>query len=214
MTGRISAAVLAGGGSRRMGRNKAMLELRGITLLAWQVKRLRALGIEDILVSGCAADIPGTRAIPDVIPGMGPLSGLHACLCASAHPLCLALSVDVPLVPTEALEAVVEAQLAGDWEATLLAHGGTPESLIGIYGRALSGHAEGVLHAKDHSMRAFLRGVRWHACAYDGPEALLINCNTPEDYARLPELLARYAREPRCTIAPPRHQGQQPQFFI
>ena len=48
----FSAAVLAGGFSSRMGRDKACLPFGGTTLLGFQVGKLRALGIEDIMISG------------------------------------------------------------------------------------------------------------------------------------------------------------------
>lgn len=100
----MSGIVLAGGASRRMGQNKAELVLNGKSLLQLQVNKLRSLGIEDVMLSGIGCpSLPGTRVIPDKFPGKGPLAGLHACLRAAKNPACLALSVDVPLVPASAL---------------------------------------------------------------------------------------------------------------
>ena len=64
----FSAAVLAGGLSSRMGRDKAALPFGGTTLLDFQVQKLRSLGMEDIMISGTEQQIPGTRPIPDVYP--------------------------------------------------------------------------------------------------------------------------------------------------
>ena len=80
---RFSAAVLAGGLSSRMGRDKAALPFDGTTLLDFQVGKLRALGVKDIMISGSEQKIPGARPISDVYPRKGPLSGIHACLAAA-----------------------------------------------------------------------------------------------------------------------------------
>ena len=88
--GGLSGIILAGGQSRRMGRNKSELRLNGKTLLQIQADKLFALGIGDVMLSGadCAA-LPGTRVIPDEYAGRGPLGGLHACLKAARNPFCL-----------------------------------------------------------------------------------------------------------------------------
>ena len=105
----VSAAVLAGGYSLRMGRDKAGLPLGGKSLIALQAEKLIGLGIGDVMLSGYGDAVTGTRGVPDLIPHRGPLSGLHACLRAAEHPACLILSVDVPLVPEEALLELIAA---------------------------------------------------------------------------------------------------------
>ena len=100
---RVSAILLAGGKSSRMGRDKAALPFQGLTLLGWQLQKLRGLGIEDIMLSGSGREREGVRTVRDEFPERGPLGGLHACLKAARNPDCLALSVDVPLVPPRLL---------------------------------------------------------------------------------------------------------------
>lgn len=127
----MSGIVLAGGVSRRMGENKAGLVLNGKTLLQHQADKLRALGIEDIMLSGagCPA-LPGTRVIPDEFPGKGPLAGLHACLNAARNPACLVLSVDIPLVPVSALAHLCRAHRGGRHGTVLRGAGGTAHRRI------------------------------------------------------------------------------------
>ena len=71
---RCIGIVLAGGQSRRMGRNKALLEYRATTLLQHQVALLRRF-CEHVVVSGA---YPDYDCVHDIRPGMGPLSGMHA----------------------------------------------------------------------------------------------------------------------------------------
>lgn len=175
----LSGAVLAGGASRRMGRDKRALRLNGRTLLEIQVDKLRALGVGEILLSGAGCPpLPGTRVIPDEYPGRGPLGGLHACLRAARHPVCLVVSVDTPLVPAEVLAALCRAHRGG---VTVLRRGAAEEPLIGVYDRAAAGAAAELLDSGIGAVRALSGVLPWRRWDYSGPEELLLNCNTPED---------------------------------
>lgn len=70
---RCCGVVLAGGRSSRMGCDKAMLDWQGRPLLEQQCERLRAAGVERVLVSG---ERPAHAGIADPLPGRGPLGGL------------------------------------------------------------------------------------------------------------------------------------------
>lgn len=189
--GPVSGIILAGGASKRMGQNKAELLLLGKSLLLRQVEKMRALGIEDILLSGddCPT-LPGTRTIPDIYPNRGPLGGLHACLQAAQHSRCLVLSVDVPLVPLGALNHLCRTRNRG---ITVLGHGGKQEPLIGVYDREIAGHIEVLIREGGAPVRALQRAVPWHAWDYMGPEELLQNCNTPQEFATIKALAEQYA---------------------
>ena len=180
--GQISAMVLAGGYSTRMGRDKAALALDGRTFLEIQVDKLRALGVDDVMVSGAGYRAAGARTVEDVYPHLGPLSGLHACLLSAAHPACLAVSVDAPLIPIEALKELIQMHTGG---VTALCHGERVEPLMAVYDRALSGEAERLLHSGNTSIMQLLRNAPLTKYAYRLDEFLLTNCNTPEDYARI-----------------------------
>lgn len=192
MKRKFSAAVLAGGLSSRMGRDKASLPFAGETLLAHQVRKLRALGIQDCMLSACAQELPGTRAVPDVYPHRGPLSGIHACLAAAACEAVLFLSVDTPLLPPETLQALLDAHEGG---ATLLRHGGQTEPLLGVYDRALAPLAETILQGEHTGVWQFLKQTTEKTVEYAGDEELLLNGNTPEDYIRLLRLWERQKSE-------------------
>lgn len=88
--------VLAGGKSTRMGRDKALLELAGRTLLDRAVDLLRQAGAAPIVVSGHR---PSYDSVPDLWKGRGPLGGLASVL--KARPLSpgrglIVLPVDAP----------------------------------------------------------------------------------------------------------------------
>ena len=177
-----SGAVLAGGFSSRMGTDKAALPFGGMTLLEWQVQKLRALGIEDIMVSGKSLPAAGTRYVPDVYPHRGPLSGIHACLLAARNENILVLGIDTPLVPVSALRGLLEAH-AND--ITVLCSGGVAEPLIGIYPTSLAAEAERILRTEDTAVRRLIERSELRRFDFDGDEMLLTNCNTPEEYGAI-----------------------------
>jgi len=171
-----------------MGRDKASLLLGGKTLLEHQVEKLRDLGIEDVLVSGVIASTPpGTRVIPDIYPDRGPLGGLHACLRAAQKTCCLVLSVDVPLVDQETLKELIEAH---EGSITLLHHGEADEPLIAVYDCALAPVIEPLIAHGGAPVRALLELVPVRRISYRGPERLLRNCNTPEDFIEVEKTFA------------------------
>lgn len=106
MEKRISAVILAGGYSSRMGKNKAELMLNGKSFLQHQVERFCHMGIEDIIIAGSLREMEGARTVPDIYPHRGPLSGIHAGLLAIRNPSAFVLAVDTPLVPETHLAAL------------------------------------------------------------------------------------------------------------
>ena len=89
MVGRVSGVILAGGASRRMGRDKAFLELVGQPLIALIAQRLRMVTDEVIIAANKTERYApfADRCVPDNFPGVGTLGGIHAGLRAAAHEL-------------------------------------------------------------------------------------------------------------------------------
>ena len=178
----VSAILLAGGYSSRMGRCKAELDFHGLSLIRYQANKLGALGIEDIVIAGYPKPPAGTRYVPDVYPHRGPLSGVHAGLLAVRNASALVLAVDSPLIPEALLIELIETHRAG---ITLASNRGEAEPLIGVYDKALAQSCAAILRGDNTSMRALLDRVKPTLVAYRGDPTLLLNCNTPEEYQRI-----------------------------
>jgi len=179
----FSFIILAGGQSRRMGRDKASLDLLGVSFLESQLETARMLGVDDVLIS-CPHDID-ERCIPDELPDRGPLGGLHACMKRARHDRCIVLSVDVPLLPASLLRELAEAHLRSGSPITLAVHEGRFEPLVGIYNSCLADAIEPLIRGGGAPMRALLRDTPWQPFHSALPESLWNNCNTPEEYQTL-----------------------------
>ena len=113
----LAGAVLAGGRSSRMGRDKAFVELDGRPLAAMVLDALREAGAAPVVaVGGDLANLTALgfdRVVPDRHPGEGPLGGIVTALDAVAADVVVVLGCDMPWVTAEALGSLVDA-LAAD----------------------------------------------------------------------------------------------------
>jgi molybdopterin-guanine dinucleotide biosynthesis protein A len=106
----LSAIILAGGESKRMGQDKAAMQFNGDSLLARAIKKVRQLGIKEIFISGRIGMEYSTFDYPvlfDLNPGHGPLGGIERGLHASSCALMLVLAVDLPHMDTAFLRQLI-----------------------------------------------------------------------------------------------------------
>lgn len=95
-----SAAILAGGRATRFGgRDKSALVVDGRTIFDRQCAELATVdGLDEILLVGAPAARAGTRLVPDVVPGSGPLGGIHAALTHTHSDAVCVIACDMPYV--------------------------------------------------------------------------------------------------------------------
>ena len=151
---KISAVLLAGGESRRMGKDKGTLPFRGKPLWQIQLDRLRKLKPADIFVS--ARTDPEWRPkdvqfVADDPPSRGPLSGLAATLARIQSSHLLALAIDMPFMNEGHLRALCDQIHPGCGVLPMI--GDRAEPLAAIY--SLGAHTEFVkaLSGPDFSMQ-------------------------------------------------------------
>jgi FdhD protein len=139
----VLGAVLAGGGSRRMGRDKALLELDGQSLVARAADALGRHLDEVVIVSARLGDHEHPRAteIADRFRGKGPLGGIHAALVHARGRPVLVLACDLPRVGPELVDYLLEEarqRLSGDSSpgVVAVAMDGRVQPLCAVYSPA------------------------------------------------------------------------------
>ena len=186
----MTVVILAGGQSRRMGRDKLQLTLAGETLLARAVRRYSEV-FPRVLVSVAGPEkFPelGDMRVFDAFPGAGPLAGLHAGLLASGDDVFLT-GADMPFSSPE--KALLLASLCGEKDACVLTDAsGRWEPLFGCYRSAVLPRAAELLFSGRRSMGALLASVDLREVTLaelgEGPDSLITrNVNVPEDYEKL-----------------------------
>ncbi|HEV2135304.1 MAG TPA: molybdenum cofactor guanylyltransferase [Terracidiphilus sp.] len=102
-----SGFVLAGGASKRMGRDKALVEFAGEPLLARALRILQEAGLV-ARIAGARTELEQfARVINDAGPGRGPLAGICAALAACETQLAVFIPVDLPLLPASLVTVMV-----------------------------------------------------------------------------------------------------------
>lgn len=131
----LSFGVLAGGKSRRMGKDKAHLTIRGKSFLETVLEA--GSGFSERLVSLSADAAPvlmqSVRTVRDENPQYGPLEGIRCLLRSCTNGACLITATDMPFLSADFLEALAE-RYCGSGNLALT-HRGRPEPLCSIYCR-------------------------------------------------------------------------------
>jgi molybdopterin-guanine dinucleotide biosynthesis protein A len=98
----FSAILLAGGDSKRIGTNKAFLQLKGEPLIDIIFKKLEQLFSEVIIVSDCVGELSylPAKVTSDIYTKgeKNPLRGIHAGLSLSSFPSCFVVACDMPFI--------------------------------------------------------------------------------------------------------------------
>ena len=193
--GNVAGAVLVGGASSRMGRDKSHLPVAGVPC-AVRVARVLASVFEDVLLVGGdpPAEAPGRR----VADGDGPVCALRGLVAALEHAdaerVCV-VATDMPAVTPTLVTGLVAWPLH---DAVVPRDAHSPHPLCAIYSvervlpvarDALAREAlalRGVLDAVD---TAYLEGDE--LARLDPTGLALRNVNTPEELAEAERLLAR-----------------------
>ena len=196
---KISAVILCGGKSRRMGTDKAMLTAEGTPNV---VRLLRALTGEDSpctdvwLSIGTGESYPEIHAqkVSDRFPGCGPMGGLEAALTVCREEYLFITPVDTPFadaqMASELMTYMTDASQQRD--AVLVIDGeGRPQTLLGIYHkRVLPALTQRLADGRKEKLRIrdFLKELD---VVYVNAEALTdgvrksTNCNTPQEWQKL-----------------------------
>lgn len=186
----VICVILAGGASRRMGRNKADLPLQtGETFLSRLVSEYS--GAFPVYVSvGEAGKFPlyGAKELLDLHPGVGPLAGLEAAFAKTEADIVFLTATDLPFGTRVLAEKLVS--LLGDADACVIRRkDGKMEPAYGVYRKSCLPAVRELLTENRRAFRGLFDrvSVRWaeEAELWEFPlEQLLQNVNTPEEYEK------------------------------
>lgn len=185
----LAAVVLAGGASRRMGRDKATVRFRGptgdTTFVEHVVSTLRSRCKSVFVIAAPGQHLPDLDAevLRDEARGAGPLlataRGLRAAADAGFDQAFVS-AVDMPYLTTDLVDelAAAAAQLQVD---VVLPWDGRDHYLAGVYRTALAGRADALVAEGRRSMRALVDTVDTQRLVLD-PQRALVNVNAPDDF--------------------------------
>ena len=187
----VTGVVLCGGASTRMGRDKALIEIDGKSLVRLVAERVAECAAPVLLASGASRRFDNLpyEEILDAAPGAGPISGLVAALSASPHDLLVAAAVDMPFVSADVFRLLLELRAHEDAVVPVTREGRQP--LHALYHRSALPHLTDALERGRYGLRDALAGLdvrevgreEWEAVDPQGRFAL--NLNTRDDLGSL-----------------------------
>jgi molybdopterin-guanine dinucleotide biosynthesis protein A len=183
----VHGLVLAGGASRRMGRDKAALVYHGRPQLHWAFERLRALcPTSYVSVRADQRDEPARAGLPQLVDlhsDIGPLAGIVAAQARHPEVAWLVLACDLPFVDDATLGFLLDHRdPRADATAFRSSHDGLPEPLCAIYEPHTRTELARRAESGPHCPRKFL--IQSRALLLELPsQAALDNVNTPAEHA-------------------------------
>lgn len=192
MTGRVAGVVLAGGASRRMGRDKANLTVpgmfAGLTLVEHLVSVLAQCCHPVFVVAAQGQSLPdlAVQVLRDEVPGLGPLPALGLGLRAAGHAgaqHAFVCAVDMPFVTPDLIGWLADSavDLGSD---IVLPRAGRDQYLAGVYRTELAATVDAVVAAGERRVGALAEMVDVGRVAL-ADAAPLANLNSPDDIAGL-----------------------------
>jgi len=187
----LTAVLFAGGESRRMGVDKATLVINGETLWSRQLRLLRELQPEQIMISARCQPAwcpPEIQVVLDASPSRGPLNGLAAVLAAITTTHVLVLAVDLPRVEAGYLIKLWSRCEPG--RGVVPNYGEFLEPLCAIYPATAAGQVQSALAGQDFSLHSVidkLRSRHWLNAVpvSDAERATFLNLNTSAELSAL-----------------------------
>lgn len=178
----VTGVILAGGRSRRMGTDKAMLDFHGVPF----IRRIADVLLEvfpRVVVSCAAGDGYSFLSLPeikDIYPDCGPLGGIHAALRSCQTPYIFVLSCDVPFISKALVHDILVNAESGT--ISIAEADGQIHPLIGLYPQHILPRLSDTLKRGHCRMTTFINGDVHRSIDVGRFRNEAMNINSPEDY--------------------------------
>lgn len=183
----LTAAVLAGGRSKRMGRDKALLKVGDHSLIEELLSRIEEHFEEILIVANDTRryDGMGFRVLKDIRAEKGPLGGIHTALVNASAPHVFIFSCDMPVVSAPLIEHM--SNMAGDADVVVPVFRKNLEPLHAIYSGSCIGPVTEQIDKVDLTVKNLFSRVNTKIVDEEtvirlSPGMPFRNINTREDY--------------------------------
>lgn len=192
----IAGAVLTGGASRRMGRDKALIEIDGVPLADRVASVLRCAGCDPVVAIGGDERLRrrlATPVLPDRLPGHGPLGGVLVALETVAdadgphRDRVVVVACDLPDLTPASIGALIDAARRSDEGAAadvVVARSDRLEPAVAVWSVSALPAVSALHGAGERALRDVIARLRHVEVGLD--PAVLRNVNTPDDLHRTP----------------------------
>jgi molybdopterin-guanine dinucleotide biosynthesis protein A len=194
---KMSVVIQAGGESRRMGQNKALLPFLGQTLIERVISRIKDIADEVVITSNEPGmfDFLHLPVYPDLVPGRGALGGLYSAFSIANSPLVAVVACDMPFANSSLLNAQMELLIKQKVDGMVPRHENGTEPFHAVYQRetcrlAVKSSLDLGKKRADSWFPVVRMGYIEHedTLRYDPTGYAFYNLNNPEDYQQAIEI--------------------------
>ena len=199
----VSGAILAGGKSRRMGVEKAFIELGGSTIVERVIDAIGQVVSEIIIVTNDPEDFIHVKAqyirdlpidiVKDIHRGIGALGGLHSGLYHASEDRVFVCACDMPFMNPDLVRFIVKALDKNDAAVPVVQ--GFFEPLLAAYSKRCIDSIEGEIKKGERQILSFYDSVKlrkineWELRSVDKDLHSFININSPKDLIEAEKIL-------------------------
>ena len=182
----ITGIILVGGQSRRMGRDKGLINLHGKSFLERIINAVQPYSSKVLLVGDQSIyEKFGVERIEDEIKNEGPIAGVYSGLLASKTKYSLVLSCDVPLINSEIIQFLIE-EHDPNFDLIQLSCDERSMPLIGLYKKSCHSHLQRILNSGEKRLTEAVKGLKVKTIPLmDHQKKYVLNVNTEEDLKKI-----------------------------
>ncbi len=187
----VAGVILAGGKSSRYGKNKALEEFRGLSLIERVCRVMRSVFRNVVLITNSPEEYTHLE-IPmeeDLKKGLGPIGGILTALRTIPQDAGFFVACDMPFLNPELIRYMVKQR--GEFDAVVPVISGKMEALHALYGKQCLPAVEHLISSGNLQIFRFFPevSVRYiteeEIRAYDPRLASFLNVNSPQELRRL-----------------------------
>jgi molybdopterin-guanine dinucleotide biosynthesis protein A len=191
----VTCLILAGGTSRRMGQDKAFIQVEGIRLLDYVYGKCQELFSEIIIVTNQPHQFEEYQApvVVDEIPGAGSLGGLYTGLRRARNEYIFCTACDMPFLKPELIIHLIKKRFDYDVVIPITTEGLEP--LHAIYSKRCIEPIKKLVEKGEFKISRFLPQVHVGYCEEEEIKAIdpsltsFINVNTKKDLVKIQRML-------------------------
>ena len=176
-----TAIILAGGASRRLGRDKSMLAIDGRPLIAYIVEQLSPYFNRVLVSCGDVSkyEFLGVEAVADEAAGRGPMMGIVSAMKSSANAVNFVVACDIPEIDIDFVQCML--RQCREYDAVIPMTGPSRyEPVFAVYNKTVLGPMEAMLASGRNKIMDALSGLRVKYVEARRAE----NINTMDDYEK------------------------------
>ena len=196
----MAGLILAGGRSRRYGRDKAFEELNGKPLIEYVIEALGPAASSLFLVVGSLDNFKGFNGrltlVTDEVPGMGPLGGLYAGLKASPDDYSIVAPCDSPFIDTALVKHMLKTAAEAGVDALVPRYEGRDHTVNAVYSKTCLPAIESSLFDGHFRIASIFDKLKVEYIEDDtinrftGGSLSFFNVNTPENMVQAGRILS------------------------